>query len=155
MKHTPEQWQLGCQTRAGQIIQGEWTYEPHYLSFAKLGIRCFVVRNIHGFYLCGYIAVPEQHQWHGEGYDDLPAKAHGGLTYADYGKDHPVLPDDLYLVGFDCAHAGDLVPVVNALSAINRGATYRNFAYVKKQTENLAKQARRAWEKHQYGGKRA
>jgi hypothetical protein len=32
---------------------------------------------------------------------------HGGLTYAD---EHPDAPDDHWWFGFDCGHAGDLMP---------------------------------------------
>jgi hypothetical protein len=45
----------------------------------------------------GYARVPEGKQWHGEGYDDIPADVHGGLTFADgHGW-----------IGFDTAHYGD------------------------------------------------
>jgi hypothetical protein len=52
-------------------------------------------------YRCGYVRVGPGHPWHGKGYDDVPAEAHGGLTFAK------AAADGGWWVGFDCAHAGD------------------------------------------------
>lgn len=47
----------------------------------------------------GYVRIPEDHPWHGLGYDDIDVEVHGGLTYANEGW-----------VGFDTLHAGDYWP---------------------------------------------
>lgn len=48
----------------------------------------------------GYVKIPEDHPWHGLGYDDIDVRVHGGLTYG--GGDG--------WVGFDCLHYGDYWP---------------------------------------------
>ena len=63
-----------------------------------------VARHLNLGHHCGYLQIPENHPWHGQDYDDIEADVHGGLTYAEFQK------DGTFYVGFDCAHAGDLVP---------------------------------------------
>lgn len=71
------------------------------------GFQWAVTHNGIGF-RCGYVRVPAGHPWHGQDYSDVPADAHGGLTFAqaDVPCDAPG-PDDAWWLGFDCAHAGD------------------------------------------------
>lgn len=51
-------------------------------------------------WLCGYVALPKGHPLYGKHYDDLTIKCHGGLTYSKF-------EDNDWVIGFDCAHAGD------------------------------------------------
>ena len=72
------------------------------------GFEWIVTNNGMGF-RCGYVKVAPGHPWHGKGYDDIDADAHGGLTFAEAdmscGKDGP---DDGWWFGFDAGHAGDM-----------------------------------------------
>lgn len=84
---------------------------------------------------------------------------HGGLTYAGPNNDDPEFigrKDALlqWWFGFDCAHAGDLVPememqrrpggvlaeVAEKFKDLDRGEVYRTQKYVIKETKRLAKQ---------------
>ena len=62
--------------------------------------------------LCGYIAGPLGHPWHGKSYDDFHSQVHGGLTYssqslhAEDGRS-VAIPIGSWIFGFDCAHYGD------------------------------------------------
>ena len=69
----------------------EWT--------TRAGLKAVVIAHDMG-HRCGYVGVPEDHPWHGKGYDDVDLDVHGGLTYAD-------ARDDLWWFGYDCAHLGD------------------------------------------------
>ena len=94
-------------------------------------------------------------------------EAHGGITFAD-GCQHtgdesvgvchtagPGEPDMVHWFGFDCAHAGDYCPGMNARLPQDMretlGAplpwgeviTYRDLAYVERQCERLAEQLSR------------
>lgn len=62
---------------------------------------------------------------------------HGGLTYSESGGEHL---EGLWVFGFDCAHAGDLSPVTAEKYGSHMGETYRDFNYVKAETESLARQ---------------
>jgi hypothetical protein len=85
--------------------------KPSVLRIWRVGEHwCVVGDNGIGFYV-GYVSVPEGHPWYEQGYDDIAADAHGGLTFADFRDDaawdrwegHDGVPPGFY-VGFDCGH---------------------------------------------------
>ena len=85
----------------------EWTDDA-------TGLPCRAVLSdpipIIGAFYCGYVGVPVGHRLHGDPYDQVNVRVHGGLTYADLHKrrlsDAPGT-DGLWWFGFDCAHADD------------------------------------------------
>jgi hypothetical protein len=110
-------------------------------------------------HFCGYVGVPEGHPLFGKsGENEL--EAHGGLTFgggfcSDEDESHSIChkpgpgePDHVWWVGFDCAHANDLSPGLQAtlrdvLPECRRelyGDTYRDLAYVQEQCRQLAEQ---------------
>lgn len=62
---------------------------------------------------------------------------HGGLTYAENGIAEL---KGLWVFGFDCAHAGDLTPDTALRYGMFANDVYRDFPYVKGETESLARQ---------------
>jgi hypothetical protein len=136
---------------------GEWDDEPDRVEWrSEHGFPCLIVRNRMGA-LCGYVGVAPGHPWYEKDYNDVDAEAHGGLTYAERCAGHichvpaPGEPDDVWWLGFDCAHAGDACPSSMAWN-ISRGRPalafydghYKSVGYVRAETERLAVQARRA-----------
>jgi hypothetical protein len=150
-------------------LPGPWCseYDKKQWIDPKTGLPCLVVRNDMGA-LCGYVGVPRGHPWYEKGYDSIDPypSVHGGLTYASrcYGKIchevEPGEPDDVWWLGFDCAHAGDVTPAIamicgedsavgkafgaisKAMSAWRRnGDEYRDVGYVEKEVADLALQA--------------
>jgi hypothetical protein len=139
---------------------GPWQDEPDKEQWqdAATGLACLIKRNTFGA-LCGYVGVPEGHPWHGKGYGDVPAEAHGGLTYADSCQEGPEghtichvpapgEPEPLWWLGFDCHHAWDIGPAMEARER-ERGwpsihgldTSYKTIAYVKAECARLAEQA--------------
>lgn len=99
------------------------------------------IRRGPGMHLCGYVSLPPGHPWHGKDYDDIPVSVHGGLTYAEPADEsvaRDAAPRGWWVIGFDCAHGGDLVPLYGV------GGTYRDIAYVRGECASLAKQAKAA-----------
>jgi hypothetical protein len=110
--------------------------------------------------LCGYVGAPPGHPWHGAGYNDVDVSVHGGLTFAascqenapeGHGICHvpePGRPADVWWLGFDCAHGGDVIPKMieyeknlpAELTAYRRDDQYRDVAYVTEQCQQLAAQ---------------
>ena len=150
--------------------EGPWMFEPdkaHWVD-PKSGMDCLIHRGPMGA-LCGYVGVPPGHPLHGLDYSNEAAwelTVHGGLTYANACQDtedessgichvpFPGRPHDVWWFGFDCAHSGDVVPGLRRVAKDEKGQsyidladllampgdTYKDFSYVKAQTENLARQ---------------
>jgi len=118
---------------------GEWTGEPDLLEFEAYGFKCQAKRHDSMGHLCGYITVDGTHPWHALTYNDLnDVDVHGGLTYSD---DKP----NYTTFGFDCAHAGDLVPKMCELKGGHYSdETYKGMGFVVGELISLARQAKEA-----------
>ena len=111
---------------------GFWDMEPDFLEFRASGFPCILVRSGLGAW-CGYVGVPPGHPWHSKGYDDVEANVHGGLTYAEpctgvvCREPQPGESDNVWWLGFDCAHSGDIVPGLTMFGARHSslGESYR------------------------------
>ena len=134
---------------------GPWQDEPDRVEFESEGFPCLIVRNPSLGTLCGYVAMPPGHPWHGKHYGDLDVEVHGGLTFADACQGHichvpkPGAPDDVWWLGFDMGHAWDIWPGYVALTrgfALEgfSGASYKTVEYVRKECESVAAQAKAA-----------
>lgn len=104
---------------------GPWTDEPTRQEFEHNGLPCYMRRGA-GYAWCGYVLAPI----------NLPKESlesldvHGGVTWC-------AETDHGWVVGFDCAHGGDLVP---AYGIMGGSETYKDFAYVTLQLRGLADQ---------------
>lgn len=147
--------------KAARFGPGPWQDEPDRVEWRYAMLPCLIVRNRIGA-LCGYVGVSEGHPWHGRDYNDLEpgVEVHGGLTFA--GECHGMIchvpregeSDHVWWLGFDCAHAHDLMPELVSMRAFEeelrkrsprrapRDDTYRDVAYVMDEVESLARQAR-------------
>lgn len=139
---------------------GPWQDEPDKEQFADeaTGLPCLVKRSPLGGNLCGYVGVSEGHPWLGKDYDDIDAEVHGGLTYAGFCQEGdeartichipgPGEPGRLYWLGFDCGHAWDVSPGMDARYPDffrDPTVTYKTVAYVKAECARLAAQAAEA-----------
>lgn len=131
--------------------RGPWDSEPDKVQWpdAATGLPCLIVRGPCGN-LCGYVGVPPGHPLYERDCDDCPVMAHGGLTFSDRcqsgrpedrGVCHRPAPgesDDVWWLGFDCAHWGDLVPSYPNVGMPDE--LYRDIGYVTDQCRSLAAQ---------------
>lgn len=133
--------------------RGPWTNEPDRVEWTTRAGYVGLVRRGPSGALCGYVAIPKGHLWHGVKYDQIDAYAHGGLTYSDgcrsntrdgeeIGICHASDGDDVWWIGFDCAHIFDVDPRGMGLAWPN--ATYKDVAFVRDEVEKLAEQIARA-----------
>jgi hypothetical protein len=147
---------------------GPWVSEPDKAQWQDpaTGLPCLIVRNVcvTGA-LCGYVGVPELHPYYGKKFtdDDLYLSVHCGLSFSGPCQTHGDMmvsvchvpaegePDNVWWLGFDCAHAWDFPPRLNAniVRIMGRredsiheifGEVYRDFAYVKSEVTKLAAQ---------------
>lgn len=145
---------LGIEQR--EVAAGPWHDEPDHVDFEHAGHACILHRGPAGAW-CGYVAVPPGHPWHGKGTswsDGVDADVHGGITYAAKCQGSichvakPGEPDDVWWLGFDCNHHGDLD--LQKVTEYGSGhafdgyftLTYRTVEYARRETERLAEQAR-------------
>lgn len=100
---------------------GPWQNEPNRVEWQHLGVTCIAHRGFGGSW-CGYASVLPNHPFHGKGYSEIYDKisVHGGLTYSSACQGHichtpaEEQPDNLWWFGFDCDHAGDLMPALRS-----------------------------------------
>lgn len=146
-----------CEDRKKLWGDGAWKNEPNRIEFEHAGLRCLLSRNhVVGFW-CGYVGVGPAHAAFGRHYiDDIfdVLDVHGGLTYSDKcgGKVCHITTekDELYWLGFDCGHSGDISPgssMIHTRFGQNvkpryetEMETYRTESYVRAQTRRLAEQ---------------
>ena len=129
--------------RSGWEI-GPWDDEPDWAhGIADNGLHYAIRRNGLGA-LSGYVGVPEGHdlfearldEWWSRPRSVKLVSIHGGITYSGFDfKLHqsPALPDNLWWLGFDCAHFGDRLPGLRTSSRV-----YRDFDYVRQGVIRLA-----------------
>lgn len=164
---------------------GPWQDEPDKIQWLDeaTGLPCLIVRNRVGA-LCGYVGVPRSHPAYGLDYgkvhdlfpdydEDGALEVHGGLTFSNrcaHGPEEdsichvvePGEPDDVWWLGFDCAHGFDYCPAIwsglreiegpwqdepvyNHEEALRSGewayhGLYKTAEYVKAEVEGLARQ---------------
>lgn len=73
--------------------------------FKYKGYKC-VVLFLHTGYRCGYVGVSKQSKIYEKNYNDIDIDCYGGLTYSE-GYLNGISEQDLWWIGFDCAHYGD------------------------------------------------
>jgi hypothetical protein len=112
--------------------RGPWDYEGDWKEWRSVtGFPCLIIRNFSGS-LCGYVGLPWSHRYFRKDEDSFDLSVHGGITYASHG--HPRALNspfyfrpyalssrrsnerlDIWWLGFDCAHCGDLIPGMEAM----------------------------------------
>ena len=137
--------------------RGPWDNEQtDREEFEHLGLSCIVQRGGSGAW-CGYVGISPGHRLHGMGYSGTYDAAgeytgspvadlniHGGITYADKCSGSvchipkPGQPEDVWWLGFDCAHYRDLTPTNGDYTGWD--GIYRDIEWVKEETRRLAEQ---------------
>lgn len=130
---------------------GPWQGEPNRVEWEHAGLPCIAHRGPVGSW-CGYVGLSPGHPLHGKTYNTvhemLPhLSVHGGLTYSETCSGcichvpKPGEPDDLWWLGFDCAHAWDYCPRTASLGYAPRyDEHYWTLAEVQEETNRLAEQ---------------
>lgn len=106
----------------------EWVYK----STSGVEYLCKIKRNKHIKHLCGYVVLTKDNKFYGKDYDYIPVQVHGGLTFSDE-------VDGEWLIGFDCAHHGDITPGCG-YEHLDYMGTYKDMDFVKSECESLVEQ---------------
>lgn len=134
-----------------------WQNEPDRVEWLDpvTKLPCMMMRSEMGTW-CGYIGLSPNHPWWGTSYEKIEPypDVHGGLTFSDKRLvisdsavleqllENGIIPDDLWWIGFDCAHFADLSPrLYDWKIQVAEGKEYRDARYVTQNVVNLALQA--------------
>jgi hypothetical protein len=119
-------------------VKKQWITDEGYIA-----VILFVSDSHHN----GYIGIPDSHPMAQDNCESCGADlerrhslaVHGGITYESHSRtgDYPIKAINVYWLGFDCAHSGDLTKFCNFPSP---EATFKDVDYVVNQLENLSKQ---------------
>lgn len=153
--------QLLCDRTRANLGSGPWDGEPDRVEFQHVGMPCLMLRHPDIFSWCGYVGVYMGHPLYeiDSSSAELVNKnliVHGGLTYSGHGKAtlcsaalRESSEEPLWFFGFDCAHMGDAMPVLDKFRTVLFGrsgdidtSTYRNLDYVRAETMRLAEALR-------------
>jgi hypothetical protein len=154
------EWKHEIKIARAQWPEGPWSSEPDRIEWRHKGAPCLMVRSVTTGAWCGYVGVTRDHPYHGKPPEDLDhLAAHGGVNFASpcvgpiCHVPEPGESDDVYWIGFDCAHGFDDQPMFHYMERkygmetpgalrrlYNVGMSYRDVAYVKAQVERLAEQ---------------
>jgi hypothetical protein len=112
-------------------VNQPWEDEPTEVDTTWIahGLTCRIRRTPRTGALCGYVAIPEDHPGRDDDWD-----VHGGITFNGQFSDG----DDTWWIGFDCAHAFDVMP--NLRIGLDSSCTYWTIPMVTAETERLAAQ---------------
>lgn len=122
----------------------QWSEEPSEGRWEDpaTGLACAILRHPRSLHLNAYVGVPIGYL--PAGFDDDEMEVHGGVTYRG---DRLPRSDDgirsLVWYGFDCGHYDDLMPGLHK-DDLAEGLVYRDWAWVKAETERLAAQLQSA-----------
>lgn len=135
---TPVQISKGA--KAKHYGEGPWVDEPDYKELEINGYRCCIRRcgaqsDDYPFYghLCGYVALPDSHPCARDKELVEGLDVHGGITYAEWGSGE-------FVVGFDAAHCGDLIPYSFTEFNLGHQLVYRDMDYMEFELRKLVKQ---------------
>ena len=85
--------------------------EGNYKTLLINGFVCDILRHSNLLHLCGYVYLPPEHPFYKKNYEEIDVSVHGGLTFStEYWG--------WWKIGFDCAHYGDLSPIMAAYDNI-------------------------------------
>lgn len=70
------------------------------------GYRGLIQRG--GASVCAYLGLPKDHPLAGADVDEIDLPVHGGLTFASWGDGEGGWEKDLYWIGWDYGHLGDI-----------------------------------------------
>jgi hypothetical protein len=142
--------------------RGPWDREPDRVQWQHAGYACLMRRHPRDGFWCGYVGIDEAHpafakDWQGEAFPALENE----VNYSDFcggticHVPEPDMPERVWWIGFDCGHAWDIAPGLDARARSMMKYTaaeeviggvfrqsYNTEAYVRRRVEALADELR-------------
>lgn len=138
------------------LPEGPWMQEFDKAQWVdpETDLDCMMRRHPTSGHWCGYVGVQPGHPLHGVNYSDMECSisVHGGITFAEGCQEdgdeataichvpEPGRSDNVWWLGFDCAHYQDLSPGIHRYLSWKSECVYRDANYVQRECERLALQ---------------
>lgn len=134
---------------------GKWLSEPDLCRWHHAGLACLAIRDMSLGVWNGFVGVDASHSFNGHSLDtilkskeafDIFFSVYGGISTA--GKlpaKYKELSKNLWWLGIETSHGGDLMPLLKMeinnpdMAKMLSGQTYKDFAFIRKETNKLAK----------------
>lgn len=129
------------------MIEKPWLTEPNEVKWVDqaTGLICLILRAGEMGHLCGYVRIPRHHTLYLKSRRikaEQHIQVHGGITFTGEMRRQGGGKRPGRWIGFDCAHAWDLVPGLLRHRGISAENAYRDIAYVTNQVERMARQVK-------------
>ena len=115
-----------------EIFNRKIKEEGDFLEFHHLGFKCQIIRHKDFNHLNGYIFLTSDNDYFGFSYTDIDVRVHCGWTYCRQ-------DGDFWIVGFDCAHLGDITShffvTDSCRQILSLESTYKDMKFVKSELE--------------------
>lgn len=116
-------------------------HEGDSKEFDVNGIKCHIIRHPSLKTLCGYVDLTEDFPEYGQSADSIDVYCHGGLNFATQNGKY-------WRIGFDCGHAGDIVPQTFELEEMTgisfdmfgNSETYKDMFFVEEEIRHIIEQ---------------
>lgn len=133
---------------------GVWMSEPDFCQWESFGLTCIAIRDMKLGIWKGLVGLPKEHKAYGKSCEALILEdwgmnldVHGGVCIS--GKlptKQKDLNKELHWIGFECCKGEDLLPSISfklndpILEMLQGNQTYKDLKFVRKETNNLARQ---------------
>ena len=107
-----------------------WELEPDHVLTESHGFVIEIKRHPTLGHLCGYVYIEDGNL---AGWCNAELGVHGGWTYED-------VQDGVHILGFDCGHAGDKSPYMDAHRISPYGDVYRDIPFVLNELKRVTRQ---------------
>jgi len=134
---------------------GEWLREPDLSHWRQYDMACLALRDMSLGVWKGFVGVDRKHPFYGKSIEDILKteyamevffEVYGGLCsagrlptrYRDYSS-------NLWWIGIETSHGADLMPLLKLntddpdMAKMVSHQTYKNFMFIRKETNKLAK----------------
>lgn len=130
---------------------GKWLHEPDFCSWFNSGLSCLAIRDMSLGVWNGFVGVNSEHPFFTKPLEEMLKDpqvitaflgVYGGICHAG------ALPTryqqetkGLWWIGIETSHGGDLMPLLKNdpdMDKMLSGQTYKDFAFIRKETNKLA-----------------
>lgn len=130
---------------------GKWMHEPDFCGWHRSGLVCLAIRDMSLGVWKGFVGVGPTHPYFAKKIEpllqetsiiDIFLSVHGGISSAGgLPARYKEISQGLWWLGIETSHGGDLMPLLKNdpdMDKMLSGQTYKDFAFIRRETNKLA-----------------